>query len=261
MRTTWRWKLALVVGGRADMALLDSYEEERVPVARRLLNTTDRAFKLIVSDSRLAGLFRTELLARVAAFAMSFERIQRFAFRVVSQTGIHYRNGPLSQTQDGLADSAPRAGDRFPWLRLRLKAGGTIADLFDELDDTRFNLLVVGQPPLPDAIPGLDELLRVHAIPDDADNACGTRARADPAAIFLSRAPRRTHRPVRRSPRRCGGDTLCLRAAPPRRPRRASARNDRRRHALARRRTPKGPALAMSIGSKIAVRAPIDALG
>ncbi len=182
------WKLALVVGGRADMALLDSYEEERVPIARQLLNTTDRAFKLVVSDSRLAGLFRTELLARIAAFAMSFERIQRAAFRVVSQTGIHYRNGPLSQTQDGLADSAPRAGDRFPWLRLRLKAGSTIADLFDELDDTRFNLLVVGQPPLPDAIPSLDQLLRVHVIPDDADNAAElARAQIPRPSFYLVR--------------------------------------------------------------------------
>ena len=38
------WKLALVVSGRARPTLLDSYEAERIPVARRLLNTTDRAF-------------------------------------------------------------------------------------------------------------------------------------------------------------------------------------------------------------------------
>ncbi len=50
------WKLALVANGQADAALLDTYEEERLPVARRLLNTTDRAFRLVVSDSRLAGL-------------------------------------------------------------------------------------------------------------------------------------------------------------------------------------------------------------
>ena len=65
------WKLALVVKGRADAALLDSYEEERIPVAQRLLNTTDRAFRLVVSDSWLAGLLRTKILARIAAFAMS----------------------------------------------------------------------------------------------------------------------------------------------------------------------------------------------
>src|SRR4029079_6839934 len=34
------WKLALVVKGQADAGLLDSYEQERLPVAQRLLRTT-----------------------------------------------------------------------------------------------------------------------------------------------------------------------------------------------------------------------------
>ena len=57
------WKLALVVKGQAGEALLGTYEDERIPVARRLLNTTDRAFKLIVADNWFAGLFRTKILA------------------------------------------------------------------------------------------------------------------------------------------------------------------------------------------------------
>src|SRR5712691_9104815 len=56
------WKLALVVKGQADDALLDTYEAERIPVAQRLLSTTDRAFTLLVSDGWLAGLFRTRIL-------------------------------------------------------------------------------------------------------------------------------------------------------------------------------------------------------
>src|SRR4029077_7788506 len=66
------WKLSLVVKNQADATLLDSYEEERIPIAQRLLNTTDRGFRLIVSDNWLAGLFRTKILARIGAFAMSF---------------------------------------------------------------------------------------------------------------------------------------------------------------------------------------------
>ena len=110
------WKLALVVKGQAAETLLETYEEERMPVAQRLLNTTDRAFRLVVSDNWLAGLLRTKMLAKIAAFAMSIERIQKIAFRTVSQTGIAYRKSSLSQSLDGLPDGAPRAGDRFPWL-------------------------------------------------------------------------------------------------------------------------------------------------
>ena len=143
---------------------------------------------LVVSDSWLAGLFRTRILARVAAFAMSRERIQRFAFGVVSQTGIRYRESRLSQTLEGLPDSAPRAGDRFPWLRLRLQANGPVEDLFQKLDDTRFNLVVIGQPPPPPEALGLGDLLRIHAIPaDPANDAELARARIPQPAFYLVR--------------------------------------------------------------------------
>jgi hypothetical protein len=164
------WKLALVVKHRADAALLDSYEQERVPVARRLLNTTDRAFRLVVSDSWLAGLFRTKILAQIVAFALSRERIQRSAFHVVSQIGIHYRKSILSRSLEGLPDGAPRGGDRFPWLRLKFEANGSAEDLFQKLDDTRFNLIVIGQPSPPEGALHLGELLRIHAIPVDPIN-------------------------------------------------------------------------------------------
>ena len=139
------WKLALVIEGKADASLLDSYEAERQPVAQRLLDTTDRGFRLVVSDSPLAGLFRTQILARIAAFAVNRKRVQRIAFRTVSQTGIHYRRSPLSVGAAELPKQAPQAGDRFPWMHLQLEAGGPVQDLFQALDDTRFNLLVFGQ--------------------------------------------------------------------------------------------------------------------
>jgi hypothetical protein len=180
------WKLALVVSGRADAALLESYEEERVPVARRLLNTTDRAFRLVVSDSRLAGLLRTKVLARVAAFAMSFERLQKFAFRTVSQIGISYRNGSLAKSLEGLADGAPRAGDRFPWLRLRFGTDGPVEDVFEKLDDTQFNLIVIGQPP-PTGL-DLGGLLRTHVVPvDPVNHAALARAQIPEPSFYLVR--------------------------------------------------------------------------
>src|SRR5580765_1856995 len=124
------WKLALVASGRADPALLDSYEDAPIPIARRLLDTTDRAFRLVVSDSPLAGVFRTEILARIAAFALSRESIQRFAFRTVSQTGLEYRAGPLSESLESVPDEAPHAGDRFPWLNLKFAPGDRVEDSF-----------------------------------------------------------------------------------------------------------------------------------
>ena len=48
------WKLALVVKG-ARTGTARFLRERALPVARRLLNTTDRAFRLVVSDSVFAG--------------------------------------------------------------------------------------------------------------------------------------------------------------------------------------------------------------
>src|SRR4029077_19655282 len=73
------WKLSLVVKGQANAGLLDSYEEERIPVAQWLLHTTDQAFRLVVSDNWLAGLLTTGGVPRVAAFAMGLERVQKIA--------------------------------------------------------------------------------------------------------------------------------------------------------------------------------------
>jgi len=142
------WKLALVVKGTANSALLDSYEEERLPIAQYLLNTTDRAFRLIVSDTWLAKLFRTKILAHIAAFAMKQKRIQQFVFRRVSQISINYRKSSLSVTEDNLeiAKNAPHAGDRFPWLKLQFESNGIVEDTFEKFDDTKFNLIIIKQP-------------------------------------------------------------------------------------------------------------------
>jgi hypothetical protein len=151
-----------------------------------LLATTDRLFRVVVSDNPLAGLFRTQILARIMAFALNRKRVQRLAFRTVSQTGIHYRRSPLSVVADAWPQDAPQAGDRFPWMNLQLDAGGSVQDLFETLDDTRCHLLVFGQaaPPLPD----MDGLLKVHAIPITAGNeAEQARAQVPRSAFFLLR--------------------------------------------------------------------------
>lgn len=169
------WKLELVVSERAGDALLDTYEAERLPVADRLLATTDRAFKFVVSDSWLGGVFRTRVFPNLAALAMRRERVRRAAFRTISQIGISYRESSLSRTLGGVPADAPQAGDRFPWLRLTFNGQNRPEDLFERLDDTRFNLLVMGQPaPMIERL-GRDDRLQVHLVPLGGENAAALR--------------------------------------------------------------------------------------
>ena len=183
------WKLALVVKGRAGPALLDTYEQERIPVARQLLQSTDRAFQLIVSDSWLAGLFRTRIMARIAARAMTFDRVRKFAFRTLSQIGISYPHSALTQGQSGLPKEAPAAGDRFPWMRLQFQPGATAEDVFEKLDDLTCNLIVIDQAgPESDALGPFADFVRTHTIPADPANVAElARAQVPVPSFYLLR--------------------------------------------------------------------------
>jgi hypothetical protein len=141
-----------------------------MPVAHRLLDTTDRAFRVVVSKGWLAAIFRTRIMAALAATAMTRQRARKVAFATLSQTGIQYRQSPLSQTI-AAAPGAPQAGDRFPWMHLSFRAGGLPEDLFQKMDDRRFTLLVFGQPGPRAGLAGFSDLVDVHTVPNTPGNA------------------------------------------------------------------------------------------
>jgi 2-polyprenyl-6-methoxyphenol hydroxylase-like FAD-dependent oxidoreductase len=164
------WKLALVVKRQADEKLLQSYEAERVPVAQRLLDTTDRAFQYVVANNWFARVFRTKILARIMAQAMKRDRVRRLAFRTISQIGIRYPQSAISETLPGLPDGAPVAGDRFPWLRVSRNANGPVEDLYESIDDMRFHLIAFGQAAPSEGELGLGDLVRTHVVASDPVN-------------------------------------------------------------------------------------------
>jgi 2-polyprenyl-6-methoxyphenol hydroxylase-like FAD-dependent oxidoreductase len=108
------WKLKAVLDGRAGDALLDSYESERIPFAKRLVQTTDRVFSLATAEGHLANYLRTRIVPVALPAAASFEGLRELMFRTVSQTLLNYRAGPLSAGKAGRV----HGGDRLPWVKL-----------------------------------------------------------------------------------------------------------------------------------------------
>ena len=102
------WKLALVVRGRADPALLDSYEPERRPIGRKLLLLTDRLFTIATSTRAPVALARTHLAPRLLPLAASIRPLRAAGFRRIAELDITYR-----RRADGPA-RRPAAGDRLP---------------------------------------------------------------------------------------------------------------------------------------------------
>jgi 2-polyprenyl-6-methoxyphenol hydroxylase-like FAD-dependent oxidoreductase len=107
------WKLAAVVASRAPESILDSYEAERRPFARRLVRTTDQAFNLVTAQGPLGEILRTGLAPAFLPMIAASRWGRDFAFRTVSQIGLNYRGGPLSRGEAGKV----RGGDRLPWVR------------------------------------------------------------------------------------------------------------------------------------------------
>jgi 2-polyprenyl-6-methoxyphenol hydroxylase-like FAD-dependent oxidoreductase len=106
------WKLAAVVHGRAHAALLGSYEPERIAFARRLVTTTDQAFKAVTSRGTIARRVRLNLVPLLVPPLFELAAVRRFMFRTISQTAVHYRGSSLSVGSAGTI----HGGDRLPWV-------------------------------------------------------------------------------------------------------------------------------------------------
>ena len=128
------WKLAFVLRGCVGERILDTYNEERLPNARRLLETTDRMFNLAAGKDWLLGLIRRTVFPPMAKFILSFDVVKRRFFPVISQIGINYRNSSLSE-HDGDEEFAVRAGDRMPYFLVDGKS------IYDNLREPKFHLL------------------------------------------------------------------------------------------------------------------------
>jgi 2-polyprenyl-6-methoxyphenol hydroxylase-like FAD-dependent oxidoreductase len=108
------WKLAAVLQARADASILESYEPERIAFARRLVDTTDRAFTVVTSSGAIARLLRLRVAPILFPLLFAFRTMRRLMFRTVSQTGVNYRGSKLSEGRAG----AIHGGDRLPWVRI-----------------------------------------------------------------------------------------------------------------------------------------------
>lgn len=91
------WKLALVVHGAAREALLDTYEEERLPVIRALLRTTDRIFTMATSGNPMVAALRAWWIVPLLARALRLASSRRRVFATVSQIAIGYERRSLAR--------------------------------------------------------------------------------------------------------------------------------------------------------------------
>jgi 2-polyprenyl-6-methoxyphenol hydroxylase-like FAD-dependent oxidoreductase len=122
------WKLAQVVNGTSPESLLDTYQDERHPVATRALRHTMAQTALQRQDER------TKALAEVVSELASMDEPRKRLAGIVSGLDIHY----------DLGEGHPLLGRRMPDLDLAT-ADGPLR-VFELLHDARPVLLNLGEP-------------------------------------------------------------------------------------------------------------------
>lgn len=129
------WKLAFVLQGKADHSLLETYSEERVANAIRLLRTTDQFFDVAASDRWYLRFFRGNILPTLAGLVSQFSPAKEFLFPLVSQIALNYGGSSLSQHQQR-AKFEVKAGDRMPYFLVEGE------NIYDRLHAPKFHLLI-----------------------------------------------------------------------------------------------------------------------
>jgi 2-polyprenyl-6-methoxyphenol hydroxylase-like FAD-dependent oxidoreductase len=137
------WKLAGVVNRQLKPGILDSYAAERMPVAKTLLSTTDKAFTLIMSRNPLTSLFKKWVLPNILKWAWGKQTIREAFFVRLSQIGIGYRDSPISLQ---ISQSAKvKAGDRLPYFKIYDEKKQEETDLHAWCAKPGFTLLLFGK--------------------------------------------------------------------------------------------------------------------
>jgi 2-polyprenyl-6-methoxyphenol hydroxylase-like FAD-dependent oxidoreductase len=132
------WKMALVLRGKTNEKLLETYNEERLENAKRLLKTTDRLFEFAAGTEWFLAFLRENVLPPVANYILSFDSVKKFIFPTLSQIGITYRHSSLSK-HAGDENFEVKAGDRMPYF---LVYGESV---YDKLRQPKFHLLVFAE--------------------------------------------------------------------------------------------------------------------
>lgn len=147
------WKLAWVQRGLADESLLDSYHDERQPVALALLRTTDRAFDCLIDRRWPLARMRRLWLPGLARRFLARPRVRQALFRRLSQIGLAYRHSALARpSQPALVGAmtvmaqgrlSVRPGERLPHVVVVDPGSGAPLALHRRLVGAGFHLLVL----------------------------------------------------------------------------------------------------------------------
>lgn len=140
------WKLALVIKGQAEPKILDSYQEERLPIIKNVLRFTELLGFFGLSTSSLLFHFRNFIFKNVAN---KVKFMQKKMVGMITQVALRYKNSSLIDQDTKGHSSGPQPGERLPDVMLPNNTR-----LYDYLRDLQHHylLLFTGDSPTADTV-------------------------------------------------------------------------------------------------------------
>lgn len=108
------WKLALVIQGRSDEKLLDTYQSERMPVIRQVVETTERFTRLLLLKNKFLLLLRKLIIKTL--FKIPYT--ERYITERMTQISIRYKPNFILYTDSHITHEHPAVGERAPDVKL-----------------------------------------------------------------------------------------------------------------------------------------------
>ncbi len=108
------WKLSLVIQGKANPSILDSYQQERHPVAEELVKQTDKLTRMMLSRNPVIKVVRNFLVGPVLRIPSVN---QKLAARL-SMLSINYPRSPIVDYKSVISNRSPQPGELMPDVNL-----------------------------------------------------------------------------------------------------------------------------------------------
>jgi hypothetical protein len=122
----------------AKPKLLETYNSERIGIAKMVVNTTDKAFQYITSKNFVVSFVRQKILFSFMNWALKYSQTQKLFFNKLTQIGNSYSKSDLSASDTNQVLKF-KAGDRLPWVN---------SGFLRTLSDPIFHLIVIGKSEL-----------------------------------------------------------------------------------------------------------------
>ncbi|PQO44633.1 FAD-dependent monooxygenase [Blastopirellula marina] len=107
------WKLALAAQGKADPSLLETYQEERHPVAARVIKISGRAMRITMNTNRLTRGVQDVIQSIVT----HIPAVRKMVTSILAEDDVNYLNSTLAGDSEG-----------------KIKPGATLPDVPIEID-------------------------------------------------------------------------------------------------------------------------------